>query len=357
VLLWANLLRAVGVLATATLIATTEPGLPLYVLVLTCLSVNRFLLAGLSASLPHVVPPHELVMANSVSPTSGSAAAFAGGAVGFALRPLVGAGDAGDAWLLAVAAAMFTVGGLLALRIGPDDLGPDAPEPGSPAAAPLARHVRGVTAELVAGARHVAERGSPAWALAAIGAHRLAYGLSFIATILLARNRLTEPGDTGAALALLGVVLAASGAGFVLAAVLTPVATRRTGPSGWIVVCLAAAAVTEAVLVVALTVPLLVAAAFVLGVAAQGAKISVDTIVQRDTDDAYRGRVFVLYDIVFNAAFVAAAAAAVVVVPDDGYSRVLYAGIAAWYGAAALAYRRTLPAPLPVPAYRRPGGQ
>jgi MFS family permease len=349
VLLWANLLRAVGVLATASLVATTEPGLALYVLVLACLSVNRFLLAGLSASLPHVVPPDELVMANSVSPTSGSAAAFLGGAAGFALRPLVGAGDHGDALLLVGAAAVFTVGGLLALRIGPDDLGPDAP-----AAASLADRFRGVWAEVVAGARHVADRGTPAWALAAIGAHRLAYGLSFIATILLARNRLTEPGDTVAALALLGAVLAASGAGFVVAAVLTPVGTRRTGPSGWIVVCLAAAAVTEAVLVVALTVPLLLAAAFALGVTAQGAKISVDTIVQRDTDDAFRGRVFVLYDIVFNAAFVAAAAAAGVVVPDDGYSRVLYAGIAAWYGAAALAYRRTLPTPLPAPAGRRP---
>jgi hypothetical protein len=66
----------------------------------------------------------------------------------------------------------------------------------------------------------------------------------------------------------------------------------------------------------------------------------VDTLVQRDADAAYRGRVFVLYDVVFNAALLAAAALAVLVVPDDGYSRTLYAAIAAWYAAVALAYRR-----------------
>ena len=45
-----------------------------------------------------------------------------------------------------------------------------------------------------------------------------------------------------------------------------------------------------------------------LGVAAQGSKICVDTIVQESVDDAYRGRVFSFYDVIFNIAFVSAAA-------------------------------------------------
>ena len=36
-------------------------------------------------------------------------------------------------------------------------------------------------------------------------------------------------------------------------------------------------------------------------------KICVDTIVQETIDDAYRGRVFAVYDMLFNVSFVSAA--------------------------------------------------
>lgn len=359
VLVVANLVRAVGVLVVASLLVAQGPGLPLYVTVLFCLSLNRFLLAALAASLPHVVPRDELVMANAVSPTAGGAAAFLGGAAAFAVRPLLGSGDAGDARLLVVAAGVFAAAGLLALRLGRGALGPDA-APGQEHG-DARRPARDATRDLVAGLVHVRERRGAALALAAIGAHRLAYGVSFISTILLARNRLTA--DAAEALALLGVVVGATGVGFVLAAWVTPVAVRRVGQAAWIAVAFTAAAVTEAVFVVTLTVPLLVAGAFVLGLAAQTAKICVDTIIQLAVDDTFRGRVFVLYDVVFNAAFVSAAALAVLVVPDDGYSRLLYAGIALWYLAAALAYRRatrrspageTATSPAPPPVRARP---
>ena len=39
------------------------------------------------------------------------------------------------------------------------------------------------------------------------------------------------------------------------------------------------------------------------------------TLVQAGVDDAFRGRVFSLYDVIFNVAFVAAAAVAAVVLP------------------------------------------
>jgi fatty acid desaturase len=90
----------------------------------------------------------------------------------------------------------------------------------------------------------------------------------------------------------------------------------------------------------------------VLGLAAQGAKIAVDTIVQRDTADAFRGRAFALYDVLFNAAFVGAAALAAVALPDTGWSPAVFALIAAGYLATALAYRTraTEPAEVPAPA-------
>ena len=71
---------------------------------------------------------------------------------------------------------------------------------------------------------------------------------------------------------------------------------------------------------------------------AQSSKICVDAIVQDAVDDAYRGRVFSFYDVVFNVAFVAAAGAAVLVVPESGFCRAVFAGLAVIYAATALGY-------------------
>jgi len=115
--------------------------------------------------------------------------------------------------------------------------------------------------------------------------------------------------------------------------------SRRTGPHVWIVLCLLLAAVSQLLLVASAGKTAVLVAAGALGLAAQGAKISVDTIVQRDTDDDFRGRAFALYDVLYNAAFVGAAALGALTLPDTGYSRGLffvlalaYAGFAALYG-------------------------
>jgi MFS family permease len=335
VLVRANLLRAVMVLGVAALILAGVTGPVLYAAVLACLSVNRFFLAGLSAALPHVVPRPELVMANSVSTTSGSIVAILGGGIGFGLRLLLGEGPGTDATIIAIAAGVFVLAALVAALMDPDLLGPDL-DPHRPQTAVALRRV---AAGLVDGARHVRDRRPAALSLAAIAAHRLAYGVSTIATILLCRSYFNDPADVNGGIALLGAVFAVSGAGFFVAAVVTPMATARVLKSSWIAICFAGAAAAEYVFVAALSVPLLLLGAFALGIAAQGAKICVDTIVQESIDDAYRGRVFSFYDVVFNMAFVSAAAVAVLVVPSDGYSRPLYAGIATTYALAALGYR------------------
>jgi MFS family permease len=78
--------------------------------------------------------------------------------------------------------------------------------------------------------------------------------------------------------------------------------------------------------------PLLVVASLLLGIVAQGVKICVDTLVQESCDDAFRGRVFSLYDVMFNVAFVAAAAASVVLLPMTGKSTTALLVIAFGYG-------------------------
>ena len=68
---------------------------------------------------------------------------------------------------------------------------------------------------------------------------------------------------------------------------------------------------------------------FALGLSAQCVKICVDTTVQQTVDDQYMGRVFSLYDMLFNAAYVLGPAIAVPFLPGSGksYAVVLIVGV------------------------------
>ena len=123
-----------------------------------------------------------------------------------------------------------------------------------------------------------------------------------------------------------------------LAAVVTPPAVERWGARRWIVVSLVAAACVQLFPTSLYTRPAVLVAAFVLGLVSQGVKICVDTLVQVGVDDAFRGRVFSLYDVLFNVAFVAAAVTAAVVLPEDGVSHTLLVVTALAYLATAAAF-------------------
>ncbi len=335
VLFVANLVRLLPVVGVGMLVATDLDGPVLYVMILAAFSINRFFLAGLSAALPHVVARDELVLANSITPTSGTIAfilGLGGASVARGLLP----GNA-DTDVVIIAAMGYLTAALLSLRLPRELLGPhfDA------SMVDVRRQVRHVLSGLVAGIRHLRDRPPAAQALGVIAAHRFCYGLSTVATILLYRNYFHDPGDTDAALAGLAIAIVVSGVGFLLAAVLTPVASARLTPPRWMVVLLVAAAVVEVFPGALYTEPAVLGAALVLGLSAQGVKICVDTIVQTTVEDAYRGRVFSLYDVLFNVVFVAAAAAGVVIVPASGKSYVALSLIAAGYALTALAYART----------------
>lgn len=81
-------------------------------------------------------------------------------------------------------------------------------------------------------------------------------------------------------------------------------------------------------------------AAFVLGLITQGAKIATDTIVQSSVDDGFRGRIFSVYDVLFNIAFVGAAAAAALILPPDGRSVTLVVTVAVIYAVVAAGMAR-----------------
>jgi predicted MFS family arabinose efflux permease len=138
----------------------------------------------------------------------------------------------------------------------------------------------------------------------------------------------------------LSVAVLVSGVGFVVAAALTPVVTERITQRAWVLALLGLAAVTQVFPGALYTQPAVLVTAFFLGLASQGIKIVVDTLVQTHVDDAFRGRVFSIYDVIFNVAFVAAAAVAAVVLPVTGKSYVVIAGLAVGYAATAVWYAR-----------------
>ncbi|MGW2224120.1 MFS transporter [Streptomyces formicae] len=331
VFLYGNVLRAALASVTAVLMLSGVPDWLFYVSALCVTAVNRFVLAGLSAALPRVVDADRLVIANSLSPTAGTLAATAGGGLAFVVRLT---GSDSDAAVVLLGSALYLCAALASLRMGRELLGPD-PELVQPRLwAALAGTARGLTA----GVRHLAQRPAAARALAAMTVMRFCYGALTVMVLMLCRYAWSSTESDG--LALLGLAVGISGAGFFVAALVTPWAVGRLGAGGWIVACAGAAAVLEPALGLPFApVPLLVAA-FFLGLTTQGAKIATDTVVQSSVDDGFRGRIFSVYDVLFNVAFVGAAAVAALLLPPDGRSVPLVVGVAVLYAAITAAMAR-----------------
>jgi MFS family permease len=331
VFLYGNLLRTALASVTAVLMLSDVPNWLFYASALCVTAVNRFVLAGLSAALPRVVDAERLVMANSLSPTAGTLAATVGGGLAFAVRVV---GSDSDAAVVMLGAALYLCAALASLRMARDLLGPD-PELMRPR---LGTALAGTARDLVAGVRHLAQRRPAARALLAMTLMRFCYGALTVMVLMLCRYAWSSTESDG--LALLGLAVGVSGAGFFAAAVMTPWAVSRLTAGGWIVACAGAAAILEPALALPFTPAPLLVAAFLLGLTTQGAKIATDTVVQSAVDDGFRGRIFSVYDVLFNVAFVGAAGVAALMLPPDGRSAALVVTVAVIYAAIAAAMAR-----------------
>jgi MFS family permease len=347
ILVWSAIVRAALVCACAALVASSGGGIAFYVSALAVISVNRFFLAALSAALPHVVAYDKLVMANAVAPTSGTMASFAGGILGAGLHLAIGGHHTGDAAVILVAGGCYVLAGLTGATMRRDLLGPDK-DPAEQVTAPgILRELGDVARGLVSGARHVWSRRQAAYALGAISSLRFLYGVVTVMTLLLYRNYFYPASEANASLGPLTLVLAVAGAGYLTAAIITPAVTERLAKQTWITWLLALGAVVTGVLGATFTQPAFMAIAFMLGVIAQGVKICVDTIIQQNVDDAYRGRVFSVYDMLFNVTYVGAAAISALYMPTTGKSYALLFVTAVGYALTAVSYavlsRRSAP--------------
>ena len=349
IIVWGALLRAAMVAVTGFIVLAGQTGLPLYISALAVLGVNRFFLSAVSAGTPHVVQPDKLVMANAVAPTSGTIVGFIGGVVGLGVHLITGGGLTGSAATLWFAGACYAVAGLLGTRMAKDLLGPEQALREQRARTTAAQDVKDVARGLRDGLRHLNERRKAAYALAAIGAHRALYGTLLVMALLLYRNYFYAGDNGNQALGHVTLLVITSAIGFGLAAVITPQGVRRMTKDGWITLWLLAGGAVTIVLGPTFNQITYLVVGFAMGLSAQCVKICVDTTVQQTVDDAYMGRVFSLYDMLYNVAYVVGPAIAVPFMAETGksYPLVIIIGavyLAAGFGYAALTIRRKPPA-------------
>ncbi|GAB3195517.1 MFS transporter [Geodermatophilus arenarius] len=336
VLVHADVLRAGLVAVVAALVVTGAGGLPLAVAGLAVFSVTRFVLAALSAGLPHTADAGALVTANALSTTSGAVATVVGGAAAVGLLQMAPAGDAGYAAVTLSAALPYLAAAAAVAGFSRAHLGPDT------ATRSARLTARQVLRGMADGVRDVAAHPPATAALVAVSGHRVCYGVLTLVSLLLYRGPLAEgsgplfPGG----LVGLGQVVGAGAVGTLLAALVTPAAVRRLGRRRWTASLLVAGAVLQPLLGLTLAPPGIVAGGFVLGFVAQGVKVCVDTTLQEVLADDVRGRVFSVYDTLVNVTYVAALVAGALVLPASGVSVPVLVAVGAVYGLTAVAFLR-----------------
>ncbi|MGF1429087.1 apolipoprotein N-acyltransferase [Kitasatospora sp. LaBMicrA B282] len=352
VLVLASWLRAVLVVAGAVIV-TQRWAAPAYLAVLVLLSSSRLVLTAKGAALPRTVPRERLVPANALSALAGSAAAFLGAVGGsqFVGRSAA-AGFLAAGVLYAAAAGVFArlpyLGGRAAGRgaaagleaaeergaaegeaVPPGTAPPGTAPPGTAppgAAAPgvAPPGLRQVAVDLVDGVRVVARTSAIRRPLLAVAGHRLLLGAGFVVLVLVSDSqyRLKASGY--------GIALAATGVATFAASAAAPPLAARYGARTLVPAAFLPAAAAAYVGGLDPSLWVLVPCVGVAAFAFQVLKVCTDALVGGATPDRARGRVFAIYDMLYNVSFVLAG---LVMVPwwRTGHERVLLWWVAAGF--------------------------
>ena len=314
VLVRANLLKSLFTVPIIVVVGAGQADFVLGLFVLIVLGVSRFILAGLSASMPHVVEGRELITGNALAPTSGTIAVGVGGIIGVGIRAFVGGGDTGSQVVLVAAIVSFAVASFLATRLAANALGPDHGAPVDTFAS--------VARGLVLGARTLWERVPARNIMVTIIVNRFVFGVLTAGALLLVRGSLHPPTDVDAALNDFVLATAGAAVGAFFGAVVTPTMTRRIGIGPWVGVVMVQGAVIGFALLTATAITpqlvTLVAGAASIGLAGQSVKVCADTVLQRSIPDHRLGRVFALFDMIVNIALVTGITATAFFSPISG---------------------------------------
>lgn len=357
ILVWSAPIRGALVVVTAALMTANIRSVPLYVAVLAVSGVSRFLQASLSVALPHVTPPHKLVVANAVSDTLGGMMSALGGIVALGINAATGDTERGAAVTMLAGGGCYVASSLVAAVMPKDLLGPSEARR---RAVRLSDDLGQVAADLVAGTGYVLKRRGPRAALGATSAYSFLFGPLFLMSVLLYRNYF-YPAQVTVAESHVGTLAVISAAGYLCAALVTPPATRHLSKETWITLMLVTAAVVTAVIGQTFNEVAYLGIGFSMYLTRQSVAISSVTILQEGIEDGFRGRVFAFYDMVYNAAYAAGAALFAVFMPSNGKSTLVVGVIAVGYLVAAAGYRLSAGGPAteasPAEAGRSPSAE
>jgi MFS family permease len=291
-----NLCRA-AVLIALPLWKGLLPGrLGLYISVLVLLGFGRLFLTTKGAVLPVVLHEHHLLKGNSISGGAGMIAALAGGVLGVELLRVMAPYQA-----LMLAGFVYCGASLIAGRLSSPLV---HREHGSHRS--LVESVADVIAGLIAGLRAVVKRPAARLPLIAIFALRTIAMVVAIAAILIIKREFPGGSDRFGRLNSGALALGAAGVGAFIAALLAPVAGARLRQPGLIVAGFMVSGVGILVLGGIVSVVAVLGLTFVVGFGSFLTKVAVDAEVQHALPDAFRGRAFALYDILYNIASVVA---------------------------------------------------
>ena len=339
ILVRANLLKALLTIPVIAAVLAGNESVILGFSVLAVLGVGRFILAGLSASLPHVVAGKELITANALTPTSGTIAFVVGATTGLGIREIFGGGDPGSVALLLFSMGTFVSAALISRTFGVLALGPSHRLKRS-----MVDSLRGVTGDLVSAVHTLQSHPDAARALTLVVINRVSFGVIISGSLLLLRNTFHQSINVNAALADFVILSSFAATAALIAAIFTPWVTRKIGIPHWSALTVAQASIGMSVFALAAigqNFPLLLLAGFSLGFAGQAVKVCSDTMIQKRIPDTSLGRVFALFDMSVNVALVLGIIAVALLSPVSGVAPILYLGVGVGLALASYWYWRT----------------
>jgi MFS family permease len=254
------------------------------------LSVNRFYLATAVSVVPRLVPTEDLLIANSMATVGGTVALLVGVFVGGWMSDLLG-----DPLVVALAGAEWVIASLVATRIRNPLVPHHVPR------APVSDEVRRVLDEFADGITRLARTPRALGPITSITLDQVGQGIVLVLSLFVFREKFGE--GVGSFSNLIG----AGGVGVLLGILTVGKLEERFAKERIVALAFVAGGLVLIVVSTHITGWSVLLASFAVGLTFAWKKIPVDTMVQEAIPDGYRGRVFAVYDVLYNLSRVMAA--------------------------------------------------
>jgi MFS family permease len=265
------------------------------------LSVNRFYLATAVTIVPRLVPTEDLLIANSMATVGGTVALLVGVFVGGWMVDLLG-----NPLAAAFAGAEWIIASLVASRIRSPLMPHHLPE------APVSDEIRRVLREFADGITRLARTPRALAPITSITLDQIGQGIVLVLSLYVFRHRLGE--GVGSFSNLIG----AGGVGVLLGILTVGKLEERFAKERIVALAFVAGGLVLIVVSTHITGWSVLLASFAVGLTFAWKKIPVDTLVQEAIPDGYRGRIFAVYDVLYNLSRVAAAFLAIPMLNEFG---------------------------------------